>query len=105
MKRMKSLLVLLFISGTICFAHGWTETIPVDMDPDQPNVCVYEPAGKLRVGETKPLLPTRCACAACSHQLITLVGCEAVAAAPPCVVQPEDLTKPYPLCCPLVSCP
>ncbi|KAB0801799.1 hypothetical protein PPYR_03985 [Photinus pyralis] len=102
---MKLLAILLFIFGICLMAHGWTSRAHVEMDPEDPEVCLYEKVGKFRVGESVSLHPNTCAEATCGHGIVTTHGCGVVDAKPPCIVRRENLSKPYPDCCPTINCP
>ena len=95
--------IILF--GLFLVAHGWTSIEKVEMDPNDPNVCVGGKIGNIKVGETKSLSPDQCAEATCAVNSITYTGCGLVSAKPPCQVVPEDLTKAYPQCCETIICP
>ncbi|KAB0802174.1 hypothetical protein PPYR_04360 [Photinus pyralis] len=85
--------------------HGWTAREQVEMDPNDPDVCVHETIGRFRVGESKSLHPKQCIRATCERGMVSKAGCGTVLTKPPCHVGSTDLSKPYPDCCPKVICP
>ena len=103
--KLTAILGLLF--GLFLIVHGWTSIEKVEMDPDDPNVCVSNSPhiGKLKLGETKSLHPHMCARATCTTGMIRKAGCGVVGAEEPCKVVAGDLSKPHPDCCDDVVCP
>ncbi|KAF5305241.1 hypothetical protein FQR65_LT07780 [Abscondita terminalis] len=91
-----------------CFAvvYGWTSLEEVSVDPNNPDVCVSKDSGvgTMKVGETKTI-KGQCVRAICGSGMISYAGCGTIAGPPGCKEGPEDLSKPYPACCPDIVCP
>ncbi|KAK4875304.1 hypothetical protein RN001_011726 [Aquatica leii] len=96
------LVLLLFC----CFAvvYGWTALENIPLDPANPDVCVNSRIGTMKVGETKTVAG-ECIRASCSPGQIDYAGCGSVGVPKGCFLGVEDLSKPYPDCCPGIACP
>ncbi|KAK5644899.1 hypothetical protein RI129_006199 [Pyrocoelia pectoralis] len=99
---MKSGFYLLVTLQLLLIVHGWTSMEYVTMDPSDPTFCISDDplVGRLKLGESKSLHPHRCVRATCHQGLIRKAGCGKLAATAPYVIGPEDLSQPYPMCCP-----
>ncbi|KAK4875305.1 hypothetical protein RN001_011727 [Aquatica leii] len=96
-------LLLLFVCY-FAVAYGWTSLERVPIDPANPDLCVNEKIGTMKDGETKTL-QGECVRASCSPGVISYAGCGVIGLREGCVLGPEDLSKPYPDCCPGEVCP
>ncbi|KAB0794968.1 hypothetical protein PPYR_11807 [Photinus pyralis] len=99
---MKILTTFVCIFAFLSVALGWTslEQVPVNSEYCESS----DPStGKVKIGESRPA--TGCVRITCSPGLIQFAGCGVASVSKPCYMGEEDLSKPYPDCCPQPVCP
>ncbi|KAF5305240.1 hypothetical protein FQR65_LT07779 [Abscondita terminalis] len=86
--------------------YSWTSIEPLTYDPNNPGKCVSKDpvVGTMKVGEIKTV-EGRCVRATCGSGQISYAGCGVISGPEGCKEGPEDLSKPYPDCCPKIICP
>ncbi|KAB0794965.1 hypothetical protein PPYR_11804 [Photinus pyralis] len=99
---MKMQIALVLSFALFSAALGWTSREQVEVDPEK---CVSSDpnVGTLKVGIST--LPDSCVRATCRPGMIDLAGCGVGSVGKPCYMSGEDLSKPYPECCPRPVCP
>ncbi|XP_028131240.1 uncharacterized protein LOC114326953 [Diabrotica virgifera virgifera] len=105
---MKAYFVFLIVAVTFLHVEGWVAITPSDKGTEHLGDCYSSDKGigSMKFGEKKQQ-EGHCVQLTCSSgtRYIHEAGCGSVGAEPPCVVTSEDLSKPYPDCCPGISCP
>ncbi|KAF2894383.1 hypothetical protein ILUMI_11796 [Ignelater luminosus] len=104
---MKSPLTFIISALLLCnIAHGWTALEQTDNSKDHPGHCYSETkgVGAMELGEEKTQ-EGACVRVSCGQGgLIQYAGCGTVSGPEHCKVTDEDLSKPYPDCCPHIKC-
>ncbi|XP_050514504.1 uncharacterized protein LOC114326951 isoform X3 [Diabrotica virgifera virgifera] len=102
---MKIYFILPIVAITFFEVQAWVGTLRSDPGTEHLGDCYTTAIGSMKLGESKQQ-EGHCVKLTCgANRLIHKAGCGSVGAEPPCVVTPVDLSKPYPDCCPGISCP
>ncbi|XP_072376015.1 uncharacterized protein [Diabrotica undecimpunctata] len=104
---MKAYSILLIVAITVFNIEAWTGIIPSDPGTEHLGYCytTLHDIGSMHYGEEKQQ-KGQCVRLICSDdRRIQQAGCGAALTEPPCTILPQDLSKPYPKCCPRVTCP
>ncbi|KAF2894384.1 hypothetical protein ILUMI_11797 [Ignelater luminosus] len=104
---MKCSVLIFFIFGLLFFvSNGQVLVEPSDNIPDHPGYCYSEKegVGAMERGEVKTQKGKCLEIECLEHGYIQYSGCHPVAIPGRCKYIPEDLSKPYPDCCPDVKC-
>ncbi|XP_072388939.1 la1-like protein 13 [Diabrotica undecimpunctata] len=104
---MKTYFVFLIVAVTLLNVEAWVTLMPSDRGTEHLGDCYSstEGIGSMKLGEKKQL-KGGCSEVKCSeNRYIEQTGCVSdLVNRPGCQILPEDLSKPYPDCCPQLSC-
>ncbi|KAF5305239.1 hypothetical protein FQR65_LT07778 [Abscondita terminalis] len=103
---MMKLMVSLFLFTILVTTFAWTSIEITPIDENEPDVCVSKnvEVGKMHFGESKRL-SNNCVKVECGRGKIVYAGCGSIEVDSACTIEPENLSLPYPDCCPRPICP